>query len=58
LSIADCALLRQRYPEDADLQRLLRRHIRAEDLLRRALWEFGSELRVDIERHLGERPLL
>jgi hypothetical protein len=50
--------LKQRYPQDAELQALLKAYGRAEKLLGRALWEFGSELRGEIEAFLGEAPLL
>ena len=47
-----------RYPNDADVQKLLRASARAEALLERALWEFGGELRGAIEQYLGEPPLI
>jgi hypothetical protein len=51
-------VLRQKHADDPDLQALIKAYIRAEKLLGRALWEFGSELRGEIEAFLGETPLL
>lgn len=50
--------LQEKYAEDPEVVSLLQAYAHAEALLRRALWEFGSELRGDIEKFLGERPLL
>ena len=47
-----------RYANDPDLQKLLKGSAWADQLLERALWEFGGELRGEIERYLGETPLI
>ena len=48
----------ERHPEDEEIQDLLRSYERAEAILKRALWEFGSELRGEIEAYLDEEPML
>ena len=50
--------LAARYPEDDQLKIILRRLARSEELLERSLYEFGSELRTEIQALLGEPDLL
>jgi hypothetical protein len=50
--------LKARYPEDPELDMALKSLARSEKLLRRSLYEFGVELRADIEKFLNEDPLL
>ena len=58
LSVDERRRIAAAHPDDADIQKLLKAAARADALLERALWEFGGDLRADIERYLGERPLL
>ena len=58
LSKAERQELLTRYPEDETIQRLVKSMNRGENLLRRGLYEFGVELRAEIEEFLGETPLL
>jgi len=50
--------LRQRYASDGEVLNVLKTLDAADRLLEKALWEFGSELRRDIEGYLGEQPLI
>ena len=50
--------LKERYPTDELVQRLLASSFQADALLGRSLWEFGAELRTEVERYLGQKPLL
>ena len=50
--------LAQRYPDDKDVKTILKRLAIAEKLLERSLFEFGSEIRTEIEELLGEPSLL
>jgi hypothetical protein len=50
--------LQARYAEDHDVIQVMAALDRSEKLLRRSLYEFGSELRTEIEEFLGEPPLL
>ena len=52
------AELRKDYADDARVIELLDALGRSDGLLKRSLYEFGSELRIEIERYLGEPPLL
>jgi len=47
-----------RYPDDEDVKALVDRLGRAEKLLDKALYEFGGDLRGEIESFLGVEPLL
>ena len=58
VSEAERQTLRLRYQHDAELLRALLSLEQAETLLRRSLYEFGVELRLDIESFLQEPPLL
>ena len=58
LSPQERAELRQAYPDDPRIFRLVGAYEQCEELLRRSLYEFGSELRGEIERFLGEQPLI
>lgn len=46
------------YADDPKVQALVSRLLLAESLLDRSLYEFGSELRGEIETYLGVKPLL
>jgi hypothetical protein len=50
--------LRERHGNDPETTAALRALDRAADLLERSLWEFGSELRTEVEAFLGEPPLV
>lgn len=50
--------LGERYAHDRELVDALRAMDRAEYLLHRSLYEFGVELRTEIEKFLGETPLI
>ena len=58
LSAEERRALANRYPEDDDVKTILKRLALVEDLLERSLYEFGSELRLEIEKLLGEPGLL
>jgi hypothetical protein len=58
LSKDDVAALRERFAGDPEVTALIAAYQRGESLLRRSLWEFGSELRGEIEAYLNEPPLL
>ena len=47
-----------RYPDDEEIISLVTRLAKAEALLDRSLYEFGSELRNDIEKFLGQPHLI
>ncbi len=47
-----------RYPNDKDIKIVLKRLAQAENILERGLFEFGVELRSEIEEFLGEKGLL
>ena len=47
-----------RYPNDEQIKAILRRLAQAEELLERSLYEFGSEIRSEIETLLGKPGLL
>jgi len=50
--------LAARYPDDEQIKTILRRLARSEELLERSLYEFGSEIRSEIEALLGQPGLL
>jgi hypothetical protein len=50
--------LAARYPDDEQVQALVKGYKRSEKLLRRSLYEFGAELRIEIEKYFGEPPLI
>jgi len=50
--------LAARYPDDEQIKTILKRLARSEELLERSLFEFGSEIRSEIETLLGEPGLL
>ncbi|MED5463070.1 MAG: hypothetical protein VX699_00335 [Myxococcota bacterium] len=58
LSAEERRALANRYPEDDDIKTILKRLASTEDLLERSLYEFGSELRMEIEKLLGKPGLL
>ena len=47
-----------KYPDDESIKIVLKRLAQAEKILDRALYEFGVELRGEIESFLGEPGLL
>lgn len=47
-----------KYPNDENIKTVLKRLAQAENILDRALYEFGVELRSEIESFLGEPGLL
>ena len=50
--------LAEQYPDDNNIQKLVAALDRSEQLLQRSLYEFGAELRTEIESFLDEPPLL
>jgi len=50
--------IKERYADDEAILKLLAASKRADYLLKLSLYEFGVELRRDIEDYLGEPPLI
>ena len=58
LSREERKALVDKYPDDENIKTVLKRLAQAENILERGLFEFGVELRSEIENFLGEKGLL
>ena len=58
LSREERKALADKYPDDENIKIILKRLAQAENILERGLFEFGLELRSEIEVFLGEKGVL